>query len=42
MISTLNADLLNNRPKVTLEGHIGALIYLRTLEVILLKKRFCL
>ena len=26
--STLYADLLNNRPKVTLKGHIGALIYL--------------
>ena len=26
--STLYADLLNNRPKVTLKGHIGALIHL--------------
>ena len=26
--STLHADLLNNRPKVTLKGHIGALIYI--------------
>ena len=25
---TLNADLLNNRPKVTLKRNIGALIYL--------------
>ena len=26
--ATLYADLLNNRPEVTLKGHTGALIYL--------------
>ena len=27
-MATLYPDLLNNRPKVTLNGHIGALIYI--------------
>ena len=35
----LYADLPNNRPKVTLKGHIGAFIYLRTLYMILLYNR---